>query len=103
MERPNSRSNGKGLNNKSLDECSERLIDLYINGISAEARILSIEEAHSCRSRNFCRMMLAVKPEHSREFKTTGYAPVSSSLVPKAGDRIVIKYDPSDNTKFVVI
>lgn len=80
-----------------------RLMEIYIEGINAEAKVVSIEEAGVFWGRNYYKMTLDVCPHHSDKFRTTGYAPVSFNLLPRTGDLISIKYNPSDNEKFVII
>jgi hypothetical protein len=82
---------------------SNRLIDIYVDGISAEAKILSIDEAGVFAGRVYYHIGLEVRPMHTKKFRTRGFAPVSGSLIPKPGDIITIKYNAADQEKFVII
>lgn len=90
-------------NVKSDKNETKRLMDIYVDGIHAEAIVLKIEEAGVYDGRNYCKLSLEVKPNHSVKFNTTGFAPVPGSLLPRAGDAINIKYNPADVEKFVII
>lgn len=82
---------------------TNRLIDIYVDGINAEAKVIKIDEAGTFTGRVYYKITLEVTPLHSKKFKTTGFAPVSGSLIPKPGDIINIKYSASDCEKFVII
>ena len=82
---------------------SNRLIDIYVEGINAEAKVIKIDEAGTYTGRVYYKITIEVRPLHSKKFKTTGFAPVSGSLVPKPGDIINIKYNASDCEKFVIL
>ena len=90
-------------NVKSDKNETNRLMDIYVDGILAEAKVLKIEETGVYAGRNYCKISLEVKPNHSAEFNTTGFAPVPGSLLPRAGNVINIKYNPADVEKFVII
>ena len=90
-------------NAKSEKTETTRLMDLYIEGINAEAKVIQIEEAGSYAGRNYCKLSLEVRPAHTKKFKVSGYAPVAGSLIPKVGDVLNIKYNSSDTEKFVII
>lgn len=82
---------------------SNRLIEIYVEGINAEATILKMDEAGTYAGRNYFKFSLEVRPYHTKKFKITGFAPVSGNLIPKSGDIINIKYNPTDTEKFVII
>ena len=88
---------------KSGRKETNRLMEIYVDGINAEAKILKIDDAGSFAGRQYCRFLLEVRPFHTKKFRVTGFAPVSGSLVPKTGDVINIKYNPADTEKFVII
>lgn len=88
---------------KSGKNETNRLMDIYVDGINAEAKILKIEEAGIFAGRQYCKFTLEVIPAHTKKFRITGFAPVSGNLVPKAGDVINIKYNPADSEKFVIV
>lgn len=90
-------------NVKSDKNETNRLMEIYVDGINAEAKVLNIDEAGGYAGRQYCRFSLEVRPGHTKKFKVTGYAPVSGSLIPKPGDIINIKYNPTDAEKFVIV
>ncbi len=90
-------------NVKSDKNETKRLMDIYVDGLNAEAKVLMIEEVGQFSGRQYCRFSLEVRPSHAKKFKITGYAPVSGSLIPKSGDIINIKYNPTDTEKFVLV
>jgi hypothetical protein len=90
-------------NEKTGQNETNRLMDIYVEGINAEAKVLKIEEAGAYAGRQYYKFSLEVKPSHTKKFKITGYAPVSGSLIPKSGDVINIKYNSTDTEKFVII
>jgi len=90
-------------NVKSDKNETNRLMEIYVDGINAEAKVLNIEEAVGYAGRQYCRFSLEVRPGHTKKFRVTGYAPVSGSLIPKPGDIINIKYNPTDAEKFVIV
>ncbi len=106
-----SKESGKGsekpsyLRGNSRSEKTEtiRLMDLYVEGLNAEAKIISLEDAGVYGGRNYYKIFLEVFPPHTGRFKTRGFAPVSGNLLPRAGDMISIKYNPSEPDNFVII
>lgn len=77
---------------------------LMKTGADAEAEVLGIQETGATANMNpIVVLTLKVKPAEGEEFQTAGQVMVSRLAIPRAGDKIKIKYNPENYTQFVVM
>jgi hypothetical protein len=74
------------------------------NGLDAVAEVLSVQDTGQTINMNpVVVMMLKVTPMVGAEFQTTAQSMVSRIAVPRAGDKIKIKYNPANPTQIAVL
>jgi hypothetical protein len=74
------------------------------SGMEASAEVLSIEDTGTLVNFNpVVRLKLKVEPVYGSGFETTGQSMVSKIAIPRVGDKIKIKYNPTDPTQLVVV
>ncbi len=82
----------------------EQMQALMQNGLDGTAEVVSIADTGAMVNYNpVVLLQLKVTPASGAAFDTTGQTMVSKIAVPRVGDKIKIKYDPADKTKFVVL
>ena len=82
----------------------EQMQALMQNGLDGTAEVVSIADTGAMVNYNpVVLLQLKVTPASGAAFDTTGQTMVSKIAVPRVGDKIKIKYDPADKTKFVVV
>jgi len=80
------------------------LTDIYLNGISANAVVLKIEDTGFLFNYNpVAAITLRVISPTGMEFETSGETLVSQILFPSEGDKIQIKFDPDNISQFVIL
>jgi hypothetical protein len=73
-------------------------------GADAMAEVISIQDTGATVNMNpMVVLVLKVQPEKGEEFQTAGQLMVSRLAIPRAGDKIKIKYNPENNTQFVLV
>lgn len=91
----------------SIAQASKRyreLTDIYLNGISAKAVVLKIEDTGFLFNYNpVVAITLKVILPAGTEFETSGETLVSQVLFPSEGDIVQIKFDPTNITQFVIL
>ena len=74
------------------------------NGLDATAEVLGVQDTGATINNNPVVMMqLKVTSSVGTQFDTSGQAMVSRIAVPRAGDKIKIKYNPADPTQITVL
>ena len=82
----------------------EQMQALMQNGLDGTAEVVSIADTGAMVNYNpVVLLQLKVTPASGAVFDTTGQTMVSKIAVPRVGDKIKIKFDPADKTKFVVL
>ena len=82
----------------------EQMQALMQNGLDGTAEVVSIADTGAMVNYNpVVLLQLKVTPASGAAFDTTGQTMVSKIAVPRVGDKIKIKFDPADKTKFVVL
>jgi len=92
--------------NKGLDAAKQYsdYNNISQTGMGATAEVISIEDTGTLINFNpVVRMKLKVQPQFGVAFETTAEAAVSKIAVPRAGDKINIKYNPVNTSEIVVI
>jgi hypothetical protein len=73
-------------------------------GLSAKATVLSIQDTGMLINYNpVVKLSLRVQPLYGAGFDSTGQSAVSKIAIPRVGDEINIKYNPANQSEFVVI
>jgi hypothetical protein len=74
------------------------------NGIDAVAEVIGVQDTVTTVNNNPVVMLqLKVTTSVGTQFDTTGQSMVSRIAVPRAGDKIKIKYNPADPTQIAVL
>jgi hypothetical protein len=74
------------------------------NGIEATAEVIGVQDTGTTINNNPVVMMqLKVTTSVGTQFDTNGQATVSRIAVPRAGDKIKIKYNPANPTQIAVL
>lgn len=74
------------------------------NGLQAEAEVISVTDTGQTINMNPVVMLqLKVTSSVGTQFDTVGQCTVSRIAVPRAGDRIQIKYSPANPAQFIVL
>lgn len=74
------------------------------NGLEAAAEVLSVADTGATINMNpVVTLKLKVTPPFGAAFETTGNTMVSRIAVPRIGDKIQIKYNPTDPTQILVV
>jgi hypothetical protein len=74
------------------------------NGMDATAEVLSVQDTGQTINMNpVVVMMLKITPMVGAEFQTTAQIMVSRIAVPRAGDKIKIKYNPANPSQIAVL
>jgi hypothetical protein len=74
------------------------------SGMEGSAEVLAIEDTGALVNFNpVVKLSLKVEPSYGAAFETTGQSMVSKIAIPRVGEKIKIKYNPSDTTQFVVV
>lgn len=96
--------------NSALDMANQTLDgtalaqELAQTGADAEAEVLSVQDTGATVNMNpVVVLTLKVKPAKGEEFQTAGQLMVSRLTIPRAGDKIKIKYNPENLTQFVLM
>jgi len=80
------------------------LTDIYLNGISANAIVLKIEDTGFLFNYNpIVSITLRVILPTGMEFETSGETMVSQILFPREGDNVQIKFDQANISQFVIL
>jgi hypothetical protein len=73
-------------------------------GADAEAEVVSIQDTGATVNMNpVAVIVLKVKPAQGEEFQTAGQMMISRLAVPRAGDKIKIKYNPQNPSQFIQV
>jgi hypothetical protein len=89
---------------KNAVEGMEQAQLLAQNGLDGSAEVVSIQDTGMMVNFNpVVILQLKVTPAAGAAFETSGQSAVSKIAIPRVGDKIKIKYDPTDKTKFVVM
>lgn len=94
---------GIEMANQSLDgvALAQQLAE---TGADADAEVLGIQDTGATVNMNpVVVITLKVKPAKGEEFQTAGQLMVSRLTIPRAGDKIKIKYNPENLTQFVLM
>jgi hypothetical protein len=74
------------------------------NGIEATAEVIGVQDTGTTVNNSPVVMLqLKVTTSMGTQFDTTGQSMVSRIAVPRAGDKIKIKYNPADPTQIAVL
>ena len=94
---------GINMANQALD--STALAEqLAKTGADGTAEVLSVQDTGATINMNpVVVLTLKVKPKSGAEFQTAGQLMVSRLAIPRAGDKIKIKYNPEMISQFVII
>jgi len=80
------------------------LTDIYLNGISASAIVLKIEDTGFLFNYNpVVAITLKVVSLTGMEFETSGETLLPQILFPRVGDKVQIKFDPANISQFVIL
>lgn len=91
------------MGNQALDSAALAQ-QLAETGADAAAEVLSIQDTGATVNMNpVVVLALKVKPAKGAEFQTAGQLMVSRLAIPRAGDKIKIKYNPENPSQFVLI
>ena len=92
-----------GMANQALD--GQKIAqELAQNGADASAEVLSIQDTGQTINMNPVVMLtLQVTPDKGEVFQTAGQMMVSRLAIPRAGDKIKIKYNPQNPAQFTII
>jgi hypothetical protein len=78
--------------------------ELAKSGKDAEAEVLGIQDTGATVNMNpVVVLTLKVTPASGAEFQTAGQLMVSRISVPRAGDKVKIKYNPENPSQFVIV
>ncbi|MCJ7518407.1 MAG: hypothetical protein MUO42_01875 [Anaerolineaceae bacterium] len=96
-------NSGINMANQALD--GQALAQqLAQTGADATAEVVSIQDTGATVNMNpVVVLVLKVKPAAGDEFQTAGQMTISRLAIPRAGDKIKIKYNPENNTQFVIV
>ncbi|HLT24849.1 MAG TPA: hypothetical protein VK004_06965 [Ignavibacteria bacterium] len=93
--------------NQSLNTAKNAMggnANLSMTGVPASAEVLSIEDTGKLVNYDpIVRLKLAVQPAYGTPFETTTEVLVSKIAIPRAGDKISIKYNPVNNTEVMIV
>jgi len=94
---------GLNIANQALD--GQALAQqLAVTGVDATAEVISIQDTGATVNMNpVVVLVLKVKPSKGDEFQTAGQLMVSRLAIPRAGDKIKIKYNPQIPSQFVLV
>lgn len=99
----NKMNNTIAMGNKTLDNL-ETSKAVATNGVDATAEVLSIQDTGITTNMNpVVALMLKVTPVIGAEFQTSAQVMVSRIAVPRAGDKIKIKYNPANPTEIAIV
>jgi hypothetical protein len=77
---------------------------LMQNGLEATAEVVSVQDTGATVNNSpVVLLSLKVTPSTGASFQTAGQTMVSRIAVPRAGDKVRIKYNPADQTQFVIV
>lgn len=94
---------GLNMANQALDG-QALAAQLAQTGVDATAEVISIQDTGATVNMNpVVVLVMKVKPSKGDEFQTAGQLMVSRLAIPRAGDKIKIKYNPENNTQFVIV
>ena len=96
-------NSGINMSNQVLDgnALAEQLAQ---TGADAGAEVLAIQDTGATVNMNpVVLLTLKVTPAAGAEFQTAGQLMVSRLEIPRAGDKIKIKYNPENITQFVIV
>ena len=101
-------NNGTDGNNRAqptMDGILNQQQWLALNGLDATAEVLAITDTGTLIDMNPVLLLtLKVQPAMiAAEFKTTGKTMVSRMAVPRVGDKLKLKYNPANQTQFIVM
>ena len=92
-------NSGINMANQALDGQA-----LAQTGADATAEVASIQDTGATVNMNpVVVLVLKVKPAAGDEFQTAGQLMVSRLAILRTGDKIKIKYNPENNTQFVIV
>ena len=96
-------NSGINMANQVLDS-NALAQQLAQTGVDATAEVVSIQDTGATVNMNpVVVLVLKVAPAAGAEFQTAGQVMVSRLAIPRAGDKIKIKYNPENNTQFVIV
>lgn len=96
-------NNAIEMGNQVLDS-SALAEQLAKTGADAEAEVLSIQDTGMTVNMNpIVVLTLKVTPDKGDEFQTAGQVTVSRLAIPRAGDKIKIKYNPETPSQFTLM
>jgi len=77
--------------------------NLAQTGLSGKATVISLQDTGMLVNYNpVVRLTLKVQPMYGSGFETTGDTTVSKIAIPRVGDEINIKYNPANQSEFIV-
>jgi len=92
-----------GMTNQTLDSTAMAQ-QLAETGADATAEVLSIQDTGATVNMNpVVVLTLKVKPAKGEEFQTAAQLMVSRIAVPRAGDKIKIKYNPENPSQIAIV
>ncbi|HUV16473.1 MAG TPA: DUF3592 domain-containing protein [Pelolinea sp.] len=92
-----------GMANQTLDSTAMAQ-QLAETGADATAEVLSIQDTGATVNMNpVVVLTLKVKPAKGEEFQTAAQLMVSRIAVPRAGDKIKIKYNPENPSQIAIV
>jgi len=104
QESRNKKNEVKQITVANFSKKYRELTDIYINGISANAVVLRIEDTGFLFNYNpVVEIKLKVILQSGMEFETSGETLVSQILFPREGDIVQIKFDPANISQFVIL
>jgi hypothetical protein len=93
--------------NQSLNTAKNAMggnTNLSMTGVPATADVISIEDTGKLINYDpIVRLKLAVQPSYGNPFETSAEVLVSKIAIPRAGDKINIKYNPVNNTEIMIV
>jgi len=96
-------TSGIYIANQVLDS-SAATEEIAKTGADADAEVISIADTGATVNMNpVVMLVLKVTPTTGESFQTAGQLMVSRIAVPRAGDKIKIKYNPENTTQFVIV
>ncbi|HWQ80680.1 MAG TPA: hypothetical protein VN514_00280 [Ignavibacteria bacterium] len=89
---------------KQYTDYDGRKAQLMATGLGGTAEVLSIADTGAMINYNpVVKLKLKVQPQYGPEFETEIETAVSKIAVPRAGDKINIKYNPANTSELIIV
>ncbi len=89
---------------KQYTDYDGRKAQLMATGLGGTAEVLSIADTGAMINYNpVVKLKLKVQPQYGPEFETEIETAVSKIAVPRAGDKLNIKYNPANTSELIIV